>query len=385
MRGGLPDHTDRLALELSKARRVTVLTSPGVETDRPFTVRAEVSDWHDRGALERRAREAAGNGPILWQYVPHMYGRGGVNFGVPGVLGRLAAEGRRQVVLAHEIRAPFSWWPHRSAYALAHRIMWRRVWAAADAIGVSTGAWLDRMSGAWDGTLAAGSGADTGMETEAGGRRRPRLFLTASPSNIRRVAVGVGHRASWLAAHGLERATTVVGCFGSVGMGSQFEWVLAGWREARRIESSTALVKIGGGLDPRLSADETPWFRGLGYLGEEDVSKGLQAMDLLALPFEDGVSERRSTFMVGLAHGLAVATTRGWGTGRELRDGDFYFGTPVEAGSIGYGKALAAAVADEASRREIGRRGLRRYEARYAWEELAAAIGRHLGVGGRTG
>ncbi|MGE3311840.1 MAG: hypothetical protein AB7O66_17880 [Limisphaerales bacterium] len=372
MRGGLPDHTDRLAHELSKTWRVTVLTSTGVATDRPYAVRAEVADWHDRADLERRARQAAVDGPVLWQYVPHMYGRGGVNFAIPRVLGNLAREGRRQVVLAHEIRAPFSWWPHRSVYALAHRLMWRRVLAAADAIGVSTGAWLDRMN------ESLGGEGERGALASAGGR--PDLFLAASPSNIRLSATDAGHRASWRLALGLGEADVVVGCFGSVGMSRQFEWVLDGWREARRSRPTTALVKIGEGPAPRLSQEEARWFRGLGYLGGDEVSKSLQAMDLLALPFEDGVSERRSTFMVGLAHGLAVATTQGWGTGRELwrGSGDFYIGTPVEAGSKELAKALAAAVVDEAGRREIEVRARRRYEARYGWNVLIDAIDHHL-------
>ncbi len=367
MRGGLPDHTDRLAHALSATHRVTVLTSPGVETDRVFAVKAEVSNWHDREALLDRVRAVSGSGPVLWQYVPHMYGRGGVNFAVPGAMAQLAREGRRQVVLAHEIRAPFSCWPHRSFYALAHRVMWRRVRSAAPSIGISTSAWLERERG---GTMVGA---------------RPRWFLAPSPANLPVVRVEPDHRRAWRAGQGLEAESRCLGFFGSVGSGKQFEWVLAGWREARRRVPSTGLVVLGGKPAPRLTEEESRWFRPLGFLPGEEVSRALQALDLLILPFEDGVSERRSSFMVGLAHGLAVVTTVGEGTGRELRRAqeDFYWGVSRAAGEAGFARAVREAVMDEGRRRATGERAAHQYSARYDWGCLVKELLPHLSAPGR--
>lgn len=371
MRGGLADHTDRLAQSLSNAFRVTVLTAKGVETDRPFTVNAAVSDWHDRKGLVDRVRAAAGEAAILWQYVPHMYGRGGVNFAVPGAMAQFALEGRRQFVLAHEIRAPFSWWPNRSGYALAHRIMWRRLRATVTAIGISTEVWLKRESQSGLG----GAARDHGVLRDASW---PSFFLAPSPSNVPVVPVEAGHRWAWRAAHGLEGAAHVMGFFGSVGTGKQFDWVLEGWREARRRLRATGLVVIGGKPELRLTEEERRWFRPLGYLGSDEVSEAMQAFDLLALPFEDGVSERRSSFMVGLAHGVRAVTTLGEGTGSELRSGDFFVGVPVEAGSRAFAEAIGNGIAGGAMPGEMGERARRRYEARYDWGCLAGEIERRL-------
>ena len=382
MRGGLPDHTDRLAHALSKDFRVTVLTSPGVDTDRPFAVRAEVTNWHDRDGLLHRVRAAAGEGPILWQYVPHMYGRGGVNFAVPGAMEGLAQDGRRQVVLAHEIRAPLSWWPHRGFYALSHRFMWRRVRKAADGIGISTGAWLERERRRGPDAGIVSSSHGTQGAGPLGGKpvvTGVRWFLAPSPSNIPVVRVDAGHCRAWRASHGLEGAAQVMAFFGSVGTGKQFDWVLEGWREARRRSEATGLVVLGGRPDPHLTDEERRWFRALGYLGGEEISQALQTVDLLALPFEDGVSERRSSFMVGLAHGMAVLTTVGEGTGEELRAGDFFRGVPLEAGGRGFAIAAGQGLAEVEMLRAMGERALRRYAERYDWACLAETIGRQLG------
>jgi glycosyltransferase involved in cell wall biosynthesis len=132
-----------------------------------------------------------------------------------------------------------------------------------------------------------------------------------------------------------------------------------------------------------LTEEERRWFRPLGFLPGEEVSRALQALDLLVLPFEDGVSERRSSFMVGLTHGLAVVTTVGEGTGKELAGEDFYWGVALNAGATGYATAVREAVTEDGRRQEMGGRAARRYAARYDWPCLAKALLPHLSASGR--
>ena len=47
-----------------------------------------------------------------------------------------------------------------------------------------------------------------------------------------------------------------------------------------------------------------------GYCSPAEVSYHLQAADLVAMPFRDGVSYRRGTFLAALDHGLPVVTTQ---------------------------------------------------------------------------
>jgi glycosyltransferase involved in cell wall biosynthesis len=51
-----------------------------------------------------------------------------------------------------------------------------------------------------------------------------------------------------------------------------------------------------------------------GTLTPDDLSSHITACDLLIQPYIDGVSTRRTSFMVGLAHGKAIVTTAGQST-----------------------------------------------------------------------
>jgi len=61
-----------------------------------------------------------------------------------------------------------------------------------------------------------------------------------------------------------------------------------------------------------------------GYLSADKVSRWLQSVDLLAAPFDDGVSTRRTSVIAGMAHGVPTITTAG-----HLTDEDFYEKSPL--------------------------------------------------------
>jgi glycosyltransferase involved in cell wall biosynthesis len=290
-----------------------------------------------------------------------MYGRGGVNLALPRVMHRLHAAGRRQVVLAHEIAAPFSFWPHRSAYALAHRLMWRGIRASTDAIGISTDAWLDRLRGQGHPNSSP-----------------PVLFPAPSPSNLPLTPVPADHPARWRAELGLPPDRRIVGFFGSPGSGKQFEWVLAAWRTVRRADPTAVLVAVGGHPTVRLTREEEDGFRTPGYLDSVAASKALQAMDLLALPFVDGVSERRSSFMAGLAHGCPVVTTLGPATGARLRGAAAFRGVEVADGMGAFAASVGALAGQPTERERLSLAARRLYTSEFDWPRLAATLLQHL-------
>ncbi|MBX3744746.1 MAG: glycosyltransferase family 4 protein [Verrucomicrobiae bacterium] len=350
-RGGLADHTDRLATVLQDRFAVTVLTSPGAEARRPYTVRGEIGDWQSAARVSEAVERWRPVGPILWQYVPHMYGRGGVNLGLPRVMKTLRRRGRRQVVLAHEVAAGWSPWPHRIVYALAHRWMWRGVLGQADAVGLSTERWLER----WRRVQPC----------------RAALFFAPSPSNIPIAPVAVAGRSIGRDRLGLGAARRVVGFFGSPGPDKRMDWVVHAWRLARRRDPATALVSMGGLPAFRPSADEAAWYRATGHLPGPQASETLQALDVLALPFLDGVSERRSSFMAGLAHGLAVVATVGPATGSSLRDSAAFEAVAERDGMEAFGAAAAALLEDDTRRTGLGQRAQDYYRSHYDWPCLA--------------
>ncbi len=360
-RGGLADHSLRLAQELAAKMRVAVLTSRGARGPEGFEVLPRIGDWHAGAALTEAIASSAPNATILWQYVPHAYGRGGVNLAVPRVMRTLRQRGRRQVVLAHEIAAPFSPWPHRCLYALSHRYQWRTLRSSVQGLGLSTEAWFEVLRQR-EPALA------------------PKLFLAPSPATIS-VCAWSGELATlWRAAHGWEATTRVLAYFGTLSRTKQFAWILRAWQEAQEPGAPVGLAIIGDRPRFRCPAHLQALFRPLGFLPAEEVSRALRAADVLALPYADGVSERRTTFMAGLAHDLAVVTTLGPSTGPNLRQAAFFrasgAGEPSE-----FARHVKELLRDPGQRRRIGERGGTAYREAYDWSRLVATLTDRLGSG----
>ncbi len=354
MRGGLADHTERLAIELAGEGEVALLTSAGTRAKRSFSVHAEIRDWQNPTELLRVIQKIDPESAVLWQYVPHMYGRGGVNFGLAKVMAALRQQARRQFVIAHEIAAPLSIWPQRLWYALAHRQQWRQILRHADAIGISTEAWLEEWS-----------------------RRTPqfsdKFCLLPSPSSIPVVPVAADHAAQWRRNQGLSAHARVLAYFGTISGTKQFDWVLSAWQQAQTAREPVALVVIGelppGAVPPELES----LFKPLGYLSSADVSAALQAVDVLALPYIDGVSERRTSFMTGLSHGCAIVTTLGANTGSSLRRADYFVAAAADD-PAGYRQAASGLLAGDVRKSQLGKAGRLAYESRYDWSHIARVI-----------
>ena len=353
-RGGVADHTLRLAQELFSRGPVAVLTSSANQSNQPFPVHAEISDWTDPEPLERAIATLVANKTLLWQYVPHMYGRGGVNAAIGKVMHRLQRHAPGQLVIAHEIAAPFSPLPHRFWYAFNHRRQWRQLLAAAGAVGISSEAWLAE----W-----------TRREPQHAGK----LFLLSSPSTIPVVPVPATHARDWRVAHQLPADCRVLAYFGTMGANKQFDWVLAAWERAQKTSLPVALVLAGGDATITVPDALRSLFRPLGYLPADDVSRLLQAADVLALPFIDGVSERRTSFMAGLSHGCAVATTLGHNTGSTLRHAHFFAATEA-TDEAGFVTTVQTLLTDDALRTRLATAGRHAYHACYDWPRVIEAL-----------
>lgn len=352
-RGGVADHTQRLAREFAREYPVSVLTSEGDSQDDWAKVYPLIDDWTDLDALFVALESIPRVDFVLWQYVPHMYGHGGVNLKLPHALWHLQKHQRPQLVLAHEIAAPYSAWPHRFYYAWAHRSQWRRLLHGADALGISTEAWLEDWK-----------------------QQRPdiahKLFLAPSPSNIEFKDCPADHRAAWRTAHDLPANVRVMTYFGTLDGAKRFDWVAQAW-DAAQAKQPTALIAIGGRPDWEPTPELAALYRPLGFLDAPAVSQALQAADVLTLPFIDGVSERRTSFMAGLSHGTAAITTLGENTGPHLRAARCF--ASVAADDLAAFKATVADLLEnEPRRRELGREATEVYARHYAWLVLINRI-----------
>lgn len=358
MRGGLADHTWMLARHLSTRHPVAVLSSRDVYTDAPFPIRATVHDWEDMTELELELGALPSDALLVWQYVPHMYGRGGVNRGLTKLWQGMRKSGRKQVVIAHEIAAPWGRLPNQWWYAWNHRRQWRSILGMADLVPISTEAWTEE----WKAAEPA---------------RASKMLTLASPSSIERVPVEPGHRTAWRAAQGIPADAKILLWWGSVSGAKQLMWVVDAWETACARLGPVYLCIVGGNPSIGLPGSLKPYSRILGYLKAEEVSRCLQAADLVALPFSDGASERRTTLMAALGHGVAVVSTVGHNTGPTLRGADFLSLVPATDASA-FIERVTSLLRDDAGRNEMAKRGLARHDAAYSWpvvtQQLSSAL-----------
>ncbi len=342
---------------LSNGRYHVVVTSAGGGYSRWRDL--AVTRWRDTDSLRRAIDACPRDAVLLWQYVPHMYGRGGVNRRLMGLMERLHDDGRRQIVLAHEIWAGWTWRPHWLWYSLNHLWQWRRILRVADFVPTSTERWIQEWS-----------------------RRRPsaapKFLLAPSPSNIPVVPVPADHRERWRAAHGWAPDTRVLAFFGTLKVFKQFGWVLDAWKSAHARGERPVLCLAGDAPPSGIPAELRAWFKPLGFLPADEASRMLQAVDLLLLPFEDGASERRGSLMAGLAHGVAVVTTTGHNTGTTLRNADFLAHTPVTSPDA-FRENVIRWLGDPAGCRELGRRGCEVYRRDYDWPVVVGRIAGCIG------
>ncbi len=354
MRGGLSDHTLGLARHLSEHFKVSILSSRDVYADGPVPVRAAVHNWDDASELALELAAMPPDSLFLWQYVPHMYGRGGVSLSLPRLWRGLRAIGRRQVILAHEIAAPYGRTPLRWWYAWNHRRQWSAAVRHADLLPISTERWTLE----WQGLKPA---------------HAAKMMTVASPTSIEPIPVTDGHRERWRTAHKFPADARVIVWWGSVEGSKQLEWVLAAWETAFRRLGPVALCIAGSNPSLYLPGAIRDWSRVFGYLKPHEVSACLHAADLLALPFVDGASERRTTLMAGLAHGLPVATTLGSNTGPTMANADWLSATDA-TNREAFVENVVSLLADAPRRQALGAAGKARHDASYSWKVVAGSL-----------
>src|SRR5207253_10025977 len=95
--------------------------------------------------------------------------------------------------------------------------------------------------------------------------------------------------------------------------------------------------------------------------------------DILALPFNDGISERRGSFMAGLSHGLPVVTTIGPATGPTLQKSDAFAAVPCDRPDLFTAKVLEL-LADAKHRASLAERGRALYERSYNWPTVISRL-----------
>lgn len=106
-----------------------------------------------------------------------------------------------------------------------------------------------------------------------------------------------------------------------------------------------------------------------GHTEANQVSANLLAADVVVMPYRDGVSFRRTTFIAALRHGCAVVTTSPSITLPELCTGENVLLAPV--GDVDAVAAAVSRVAQDASLADRLRRGAAALGRIFDWPEIA--------------
>lgn len=301
--GGIGDHTGLLADGLVEAgAEVHVWTGasegPTEETWRGARVHRIAGDWSRRDLDRLDAALDAHPAPrrLLVQYAPNPYGRRGMNLGFCSWVRSRRKKEDDVRILFHEVHyflKPGDRWPRRFLAFVQGRMACRLL-AGATRVHVTIPFWNEMLA----------PHAPVGFRSE----------WTPVPSNMPVVddPDGVRSLKERLSAGGRR----IVGNFGTfhdeIGeMVARAMTTLLTTREDR----VGLLIGRGGESFTEALARSRPELAGrliaTGGLPAEDVSRHLQACDLLIQPYPEGVCGKRGSVMAGLAHGVPVVTTVG--------------------------------------------------------------------------
>lgn len=275
---GVGDHAVRIATAFGPGDAVWLLTESAEAPDRfrygdSFGPEAATLIL---GFLEEKRTEV-----LLVEYVPFLYARSGIS---PALAGLVRKAGIPVLLVVHEPCYPLSAHPVRALRSILQRMQLKSL-AEASARVVAT-------CDAWAGMLAPWCGS-------------PPVMIPVG-SNIPRAPCSAGERSAMRARLGIPEGSPACAYFGSAHPSHLMPWV------ARALERLPDLhLVVIGPASEAWPGPASSRLRRLGRLPAVEASRVLQACDLQAAPFADGISARRSSAMAGLAHGLAVASTRG--------------------------------------------------------------------------
>jgi len=351
---GIGDYTARLAEELSRDHRVTILCG---QTEAEAVAGCDVRHVFDasRPSSTLGLTEAVREANVSWvviQYCPFSYGRWGLNPFLPLSVKRIKRTlcSPKVAITVHEPMAwPINW-------KLRTMNLWqgpqlRHLCRHADVVFTVVQRWAGRYK-AWFGDkpihhLPVGSNVPSVPISKKEARERLRL----RDNTLLLTVFGQGHHSQ--------------------------TWDLAK-AAARQLKSSgqdVAVLHLGPGKDYAESLFKDLLWRSDGVLPAEELSRRLAATDVFLAPFADGISTRRTTAMAALQHGLPVVSTRGDATDEVFlnADGQAMILTPADEPAA-FANAVADVACDASKRGALAASAKSLYETCFSWSVIASRL-----------
>jgi glycosyltransferase involved in cell wall biosynthesis len=369
--GGVADYTAGVARGLAEAGDPVYVWCPagdgpppdvpGVSV-RPDLGKFRLRDWF---RLSRGLGRLPGPRRLLVQWVPHAFGWRSMNLPFCLWLWLRSVVHRDEVeVMVHE---PFVQWAGSRAQRLAavvHRLMTVILLRSASRVYVSTPAWVP-------------------LWKPYAFRKTPFIWLPV-PATVPAVddPAGVTSVRSRLEPGGL-----VLGHFGTYGR-LVIELLEPALVRVLKATAGVSVVLMGrGGEGYREDmVKRYPEFAGritaTGRLEAADLSRYLQACDLLVQPYSDGVSGRRTSLLAALAHGRPVVTTTGRHTEKLWAESGAVALSPT-GDAEGLATVTERLLADPEGRARLGARAAALYRDVFDVSHTIAALRQDVAAGSR--
>ena len=346
---GIGDHTALLAGALAReGATVRILTAQQEATPIEGVDICTAFPAHPPRGIQAVADAVAARPPdwLFLQFNQFSYGRWGFNPWLPLTLRRIqrSCPQTRIAWMAHEDFVPVISWQF-AIMTVWQRWQFWQLGQVADHIFFSIAPWVETYN-RWF--------PDTPVSHLPIGSNIPRVPCSRHEAR-RRV--------------GLSEDALVLGIFGTVSATRMLDAIDAAARAACQTHPNAHLLYVGPHGDTVRSLLDGLPLLDAGALPADDVSVHLQAMDVHLVPFDDGVSSRRGSFMAGLANEVASVTTTGEATDPVLETA---VNEAFLASSSGtpdrYVEQVLQLCADASLRSRIGKAGRRLYDAHFGWD-----------------
>jgi glycosyltransferase involved in cell wall biosynthesis len=358
--GGVSDYTRLVAIELARAGDVVNVWAPACGVADPIDAGVAVHRLPGHfgpraiALLDRQLNRNPAR--ILVQYVPHAFGFKAMNF--PFVSWLYARRRANITVMFHEVAYPVD-----ASQSLKHNLLGMATQKMAAIVARAAGRVFVSTS-SWESQLRAISGT-----------AKPIVSIPV-PSNLPVAEDCIEAQA--IRRRQLPVEGPIVGHFGTYG--DSIVKLLDRILPAILVEvPSASAFLIGRNSEvyrERLIA-RNPQLGGriaaTGMLEEHDASAHISACDLMLQPYPDGISTRRTSAMVALAHGRAVATTLGHLTESLWAESGAVAISPVSE-PLENVRLVSHLLLDGKHRKQLGSAGRALYRSKFDISHTVAAL-----------